>query len=297
MKRAIDRGRWLAALGRRLLHDLALSRREAFVRVAPDAQSAVDAVPDDWASRLPQPLRDVRAGQVELFDDPRIRWAFERLGGVDDRTVLDLGPLEGGHSYMAHRGGARRVVGVEANRNAFLKCLVVKEVLELERCRFLCGDATQYLTATAESFDVCIACGILYHMVNPIELIDLISQRASRLVMWTHVYSPEALENAQLASRLGSPETVRYGDLEVRLCRHSYGLDNRFAGFFGGVAPYSNWMVREDLMRTLDHFGWRDVEVAFDEPNHQNGPALALVASRSATDRQAASLAVASRPA
>src|SRR5689334_9621694 len=80
---------------------LSLARRSTFVRGTPEPQTAVDAVPDEWASQFPEPLRAVRAGAAELFDDPRIHWAFQRLGGVENAAVLDLGPLEGGHSYMA----------------------------------------------------------------------------------------------------------------------------------------------------------------------------------------------------
>jgi SAM-dependent methyltransferase len=276
----IVHGRRAAAFGWRATSELASGRKASFVTDAPDAQSAVDAVPVKWASRLPEPFGHVQAGEAELFDDPRVHWAFGRLGGVQGKTVLDLGPLEGGHSYMAHQGGASRVVGVEANRMAFLKCLVVKELLQLSRCSFLCGDVTGYLQETTDSFDVCIACGILYHMVNPLELLALISERALRLVMWTHVYSASAEKNKQLSSRMSGPHTLSHRGVSVQVRRHSYGLDNRLSGFFGGVASHSHWIEREDLFRALDHFGWRDVEVAFDEPDHQNGPALALVAVR-----------------
>lgn len=247
---------------------------------APSPQTAVDAVPGVWASRLPAPLRDVRAGHTELFNDGRIHWAFERVGGVAGARVLDLGPLEGGHSYMAHEAGAAKVIGVEANTQAFLKCLVVKELFGLDRCSFLCGDASAYLRSSDAPVDVCIACGILYHLVDPVELLDLISQRASRLIVWTHVYTPEALQNPQLARRLSAPEPADYEGFEYQRVRHSYSVDSRLTGFFGGTAPYSNWMTRESLMRALARFGWQDVEVAFDEPFHPNGPALALVARK-----------------
>jgi len=282
MTTVIDRSRRAAALGKRAAAEIALLRRDAFINAPPSAQTAIDAVPDKWASSLPASLGEVRAGSVDLFDDERIHWALEQLGGVQGETVLDLGPLEGGHSYMAHQAGARKVVGVEANSKAFLKCLVTKELLELDRCRFLCGDVAQYLEQTTERFDTCIACGILYHMVDPVALIELISRRATKLIMWTHVYADEALSKSELAARLGPAQESAYGDFNYRLHRHGYGLDTRLSGFFGGVAGHSNWMPRDDLMRTLDHFGWRSVRVAFDEPHHQNGPALALVAVRDA---------------
>jgi hypothetical protein len=277
---AIDRLQGVLALARSYTKELSRSRVGKFVTTSPSPQTAIDAASEKWVSKLPPPLEHVRAGQAELFDDPRIHWALERLGGITDMRVLDLGPLEGGYSYMAQQAGAARVVGVEANRIAFLKCLVTKELFDLDRCSFLCGDINEYLATEAEPFDVCIASGILYHMTDPLRLLDLISQRASRLFMWTHVYSEEALQNRQLAGRLGSEITKTYDGFDYRAYPHTYALDRRLPTFSGGVAPHSNWMHRDDLFRALDHLGWRVLEVAFDEPLGPNGPALALVADR-----------------
>jgi hypothetical protein len=249
-----------------------------FVRTAPSPQTAVDAVGDAWASRFPPPLQHVRAGQTRLFDDPRIAWGFDRLGGVVGRTVLELGPLEGAHSYMAQAAGASRVTAIEANTKAFLKCLVVKELLDLDRCSFLCGDVVEYLLASNEQFDVCIASGILYHMVEPVRLIDLISRRAARVIIWTHFYDDQARANRGLGKRLGRAQAMEYGGFHHHVHRHRYGFDTRLAGFWGGTRPYSHWLSREDLLRALAHFGWRDVEIAFEELSHPNGPALTLVA-------------------
>jgi hypothetical protein len=118
--------------------------------------------------------------------------------------------------------------------------------------------------------------------VEPVRLLDLISKRAAQLFMWTHVYTEDALSNEAIALRLGRGEERVYEGFHHHVFRFSYDVDNRFAAFWGGTSPYSNWLSREDLMRALDHFGWRNVQIGFDEPRHQNGPALALVAERTA---------------
>jgi hypothetical protein len=208
-----------------------------------------------------------------------MEWAFGRFDGIAEKSVLELGPLEGGHSYMAQTAGASSVTAVEANPKAFLKCLIVKDLLALDRCSFLCGDALEFLASTNQQFDVCIACGILYHMVEPVRLLDLISRRASRLILWTHVYSDEALGNKQLAKRLRAAEPADYAGFRHSVHRHDYRSDLRLTDYCGGSRPYSNWLPREDLFRALDHFGWQSIETAFDEMT-PNGPALALVAER-----------------
>jgi hypothetical protein len=277
---AVDRLQGVRALARSYTKALSRSQSKKFVTTAPSAQTAIDAASEKWVSKLPPPHEQVHAGQAEQFDDPRIHWALKRLGGVTGMRVVDLGPLEGGLSYMAQQAGAACVVGVEANRIAFLKCLVTKELFALDRCSFLCGDVNEYLATEVEPFDVCIACGILYHMTDPMRLLDLISQRASRLILWTHIYSDEALRNTQLAGRLGSEVKKIYEGFDYRVYPHTYALDWRLPTFSGGVARHSNWMHRDDLFRALDHFDWRVLEVDFDEPPSPNGPSVAVVAER-----------------
>ena len=276
----LARARRAAVTARRVAASLSLSRRENFVASAPTAQEAIDAVPDSWASKFPPPLSNLHAGAAPLFEDPRVHWAFDRLGGMEGKTVLDLGPLEGAHSYMAEQAGASRVVGVEANRMAFLKCLVTKELPNLRRCTFLCGEVTQYLSTTDDRFDVCIACGILYHMVEPVRLIDLISRSASQIVIWTHIYDEAALANRNLAGKLSAVHEVDYKGFHHHVHHHSYGLDSRLSGFFGGTESYSGWLPRADLMRALEHFGWTNIEIAFEDLAHPNGPSLALIAEQ-----------------
>jgi hypothetical protein len=256
-----------------------LLRRDRFTTVAPSPQTAVDAATEAWASRFPPPLDGVRAGASPLFEDERIRWGFERLGGVEGRTVLELGPLEGAHSYMAQSAGAAHVTAVEANKDAFLKCLVTKELLGLDRCSFLCGDAIAYLEGGTETFDLCVACGILYHMVEPVRMLELISRRASRLLLWTHVYDEAAIAGTPLAKRMGPRRDAEHAGFAHGTYRHNYGLATNLRGFWGGTKPYSNWLTRDDLLGALRHLGWRDIELGFEE-RHVNGPALALVATR-----------------
>jgi hypothetical protein len=256
-------------------------RRRPLLRTAPSPQNALETVPDLWVSRLPAPYDDVQAGEAPLFDDDRIRWAFERLGGVAGHNVLELGPLEGGHTYMAQTAGAARVTAVEMNSAAFLKCLVIKELLELDRCTFLAGDALSYMESTSERFDLCIACGILYHMVKPIQLIDLVSRCADRIVIWTHFYDRAVVAgNRRLDRRLGSAQDMSYNGFDYSAHRHSYGLDTRIAGFCGGTEAYSHWLPRADILRALEHFGWSKIETSFEDVAGSNGPSFALVASK-----------------
>src|SRR5438105_2197528 len=72
---------------------------DRYVREPPSAQCAVDLFKGEWATALPEHL-GVHAGTLTLMEDPRIDWFIQQAGGVDGRRVLELGPLEGAHTYM-----------------------------------------------------------------------------------------------------------------------------------------------------------------------------------------------------
>jgi hypothetical protein len=122
--------------------------------------------------------------------------------------------------------------------------LVVKELLAMDRCSFLCGDARSYIERTSERFDVCFACGILYHMVEPIALIDLVSWRASMLLMWTHYSDAVGLKGLPIARSLGDAQQAEYDGFGDTAHRHRYGMARRLTGFWGGNQPFSRWLPR-----------------------------------------------------
>lgn len=247
----------------------------------PTAQATVDLFAREWASRLPPPLDGVRAGTVPLFEDDRIAWAIEAIGGVEGLSVLELGPLEGGHTFMLQRAGAASIVAVESNGRAYLKCLVVKELLGLDRARFLLGDATAVLRSPGERFDVCLASGILYHMTNPVALVAAISRRVDRLVLWTHYYDAEVhRENRLMRRKMKGSRRATHDGFDHTLHEHRYGASLRFAGFAGGTRSSANWLSRDDLMACLEHYGWGEIQTAFEQRDHPHGPCLALVARK-----------------
>lgn len=251
---------------------------DEYVSSAPSAQNAVDVFVGEWSSRLP--MEGVAAGEIPLFEDDRVEWALGHLGDLTDRAVLELGPLEGGHSYLLERAGAR-VTAVEAQTRAYLKCLIAKELLGMARVRFLLGDFVEYLRSTEDEFDLCFASGVLYHMRDPVETLELITKVAGQLFVWTHVYDEAVVDASELLRpRFSAHKPATHGGFEHVLHRFNYEDALRLKGFCGGGARYSNWLSRDDLFGALEHFGWRIEGVGFDQPDHPHGPALALLARR-----------------
>jgi hypothetical protein len=256
----------------------ALSR---YVRKAPTPENAIAIFKGEWASKFPPPYEALPAGPTELFADERVTWAIDQFDGIEGQDVVELGPLEAGHSYMLQKAGAATITAVESNTGAYLRCLTAKELLNIDRARFLCGDFVEYLRETDRSFDLCVANGVTYHMTNPVELIELIARRADRVMMWTHYYSDGATRARRRASRrmTKAPVASEHAGFAHTLHRHDYGYSLRAAGFCGGPERFANWLSRADLIGALAHFGLTEI-VTRDDPGHANGPAIMLVASR-----------------
>ncbi|MDF1603506.1 methyltransferase domain-containing protein [Nocardioides sp. YIM 152315] len=258
---------------------------DGYASEAPTPQLAIDIFAGEWSSTFPAGNGD-SGGHAALFEDARIAWAIDRLGGVEGRSVLELGPLEGGHTTMLERAGAT-VTAVEANSRSYLKCLVTKEIMGLQRSRFLRGDFVAYLERDRPSYDVVLASGVLYHMIDPLRLLELVASVADALVLWTHYYDAAIIGAAPIARQFSRPpDTVVRDDRTYTLHRRDYLEALGWGGFSGGGATYANWLERDDILAALRTLGYDDVETGFDQPDHPNGPAFAVVARRATPHRR-----------
>ena len=254
-----------------------------YCTTAPTPQTMLDIFKGEWSSKLPTTAGELQAGGIPLFEDSRIAWGLSELGGIDGQKVLELGPLEGGHSYMLEKAGAASVTSIEANTRAFLKCLVTKELLGMQKTRFLCGDFMEFLRTTKESYDFTLASGVLYHMRQPAELIHLLAQVTDRVLIWTHYYDGEIIRNTpHLVHKFPAPgETTEVAGFRHTLYRQEYAEGLGWNGFCGGTAAHSYWMTRSDILNCLRYFGFTHLRVHMEHPDFVNGPCF-LIAGRKA---------------
>ncbi|MFZ1814300.1 MAG: class I SAM-dependent methyltransferase [Rhizobiaceae bacterium] len=254
---------------------------DEYVKTAPGNQAALDLFKGEWSSAMPAHTGLVPTpGSVGLFEDGRIAWA-EQQASFFGKSVLELGPLEGGHSYMIQKYGARSIKAVESNSRAFLKCLIVKQIFNLDRVEFVLGDFNRYLETTDEKFDVCVASGVLYHCTDPVRTLAEIAKISRKLFLWTHYYDHDIISaSTTLAPFFEQPKTEQINGSQVGSCRKNYNNALEWQGFCGGSEPYAIWLERNSLMETLRQNGFGDIRINFDQPDHPNGPALALFAQR-----------------
>jgi len=246
----------------------------------PNPQQMVNLFEGEWISSFPPPFQHLRAGIYPLFEDERVRWGIQQPGGVQDKRVVELGPLEGGHSYMMQQAGAASVVAIEANPRAYLKCLLVKEMMQLDRVNFLFGDFNAYLRSSSNLFDVCIASGVLYHMKNPVELLSLIGEKCQEVYLWTQYYDEKICKDLSLQSKFATPYEFEVKGFKHTLHPFKYGASRFWSTFIGGPARTSCWLSRRDILGALAHFGFTNIQVNFEEVSPLHGPSLALVAKK-----------------
>jgi hypothetical protein len=254
---------------------------DSYCTGAPDPQSTLDIFRGEWLSKLPGDWARYRAGAIPLFEDVRVAWGLGQLGGVAGQSILELGPLEGGHSWMLEQAGAASVTAIEANARAYLKCLVAKELLGLTRTKFLYGDCVEHLRQTPPPYDFVLASGVLYHMKDPAELIGLVARVTDRVLLWTHYYDERFIRaTPHLAPRFPGSMESEYQGFRHTLYRQEYAESLTTAVFCGGGASYSHWMSRGDILDCLRYFGFDDLAIAHEMPEFANGPCFMVAARR-----------------
>jgi hypothetical protein len=243
----------------------------------PNAQSTVDIFKGEWLSVLPGVSN---SGWIDLFNVSRVAWP-DSLFNISGKSVLELGPLEGGQSFALHNIGADTITAVEGNSRAFLKCLIVKELFNLSRIKFLYGDFVKYLETADDRFDIIFASGVLYHMSEPLKLLSLIKQHTDKCYIWSHYYDQHLLEAAlgdQFHHKFGAQITIEYAGYRCGAYPQYYTDALARPEFAGGNAPSSLWLTRADILSFLTHIGFTIIQTNDENPLHQNGPSFSIAA-------------------
>lgn len=245
-----------------------------FEERAPSHGNAIDIFAGRWASDLSQFDPHWHGGDAQLVNDPRPGYAARYLGRdgyLYGMTVLELGPLEGAHTCQLERLGAARILAIESNIEAYLKCLIVKEALGLKRAEFLLGDFNLYLRDCPERFDIVFACGVLYHMEDPLSVIHGIARVTDRCLVWTH-YFDERVEG-----RVAVPAAAH--GVEATYYRANYH-DRAQRDFWGGNKPTASWMTRDDILAAFRHFGLDQITIITEDRDAHPGPTVCFAARR-----------------
>ncbi len=253
---------------------------DQYEQAKPAHQNAVDAL-QGWNCAFPPALK-LTAGKLPLYADDRIAWALQTFGSIKGKAVLEVGPLEGMHTHMLNGQRPARIDSIEANRLCFLRCLITKQILNIDTAAFMLGDIQAWLTEHGEVYDFALASGVLYHMPDPGEFLRLLAKRCNAVFIWTHFVLEEAMpaDDVRRLPFSGKVETKMINDIPVRYYERSYHHANANASFCGGMKDRHFWMHRDDILTLLREFGFSEITIRDEDLSHPGGPSFSLLARK-----------------
>lgn len=238
----------------------------------PTNENSLTIFNGDWVTSIPG--QEATTGGTPLCADGRLQWLLKHKP-VRGLSVLELGPLEGAHTYMLEKIGGATVTAIEANSKSFLKTLVLKNYFNL-KAKILYGDFVKYLSEPLkEHYDMCVAVGVLYHMSDPINFLTNIGKNFKRLFMWTHYFDAKRIQPSEIFDETRYSTTL--GKREIFYHKHHYFIKR--PEFLGGIDPYSYWMERESLLGYLLDLGFRNIDIVY-ENTHPNFPDICFYAEK-----------------
>lgn len=207
-------------------------------------------------------------GTVDLLPkDPRLIWHMEQIGGVEDKSFLELGALEGAHTKMLHEAGAFGIA-IEGLNDCFLRCLIVKEAFCLDRVKFYFADFNNYVAKCNQHFDLVSAAGVLYHQRDPVTLIQNLAKITDTVLVWSQVAGPNTPNGAyDTVNGYGGKWNSYHG---TRLTSESY---------CGGLQNEAFWLYPDEMLRCFRDAGFTQI-VQGDSPDNINGKSLLFVARK-----------------
>jgi SAM-dependent methyltransferase len=211
-----------------------------------------DVLRAEFAKRGPWITRFVIGG-VELGGDfdpavgDRVGQFFQAF--PEARSILELGPLEGGHTFdLAQRPGVIRVLAAEARAANIVRAKFVQELLEVRNVEFVEMNLENAELTAFGKFDAVFCSGVLYHLPEPWKLVAEIRRVTSKLFVWTH-YVPEA-DADFVVGELRGQEHLEGGPNEPR----------------SGMSPKSLWLTLPSIIKLLKAAGFDSVRILANTP-------------------------------
>ena len=188
---------------------------------------------------------------------------------------------------MLERLGAQRIDSIEANKLAYLRCLVAKEVYGLRRARFHLDFLRALQNPTR--YNLIVACGVLYHMADPLLLLERMAARTDALYLWTHYFDDAEMPKGD--PRRGAFRAPEPPHEEITRIEHFNGIDMKLhlrsyyrawqkTQYCGGPVDRHYWLEKSQLIAALGALGFNSLAYNDVAPDHPNGPAISIFARR-----------------
>lgn len=203
---------------------------------------------------------EVFGGPYEAYKDERIEQFAECLRDIKVKSILELGPLEGGHTIRL-ANISKKVTALEGRVKNIEKCEFIKTLFRKKNITFVHGDINSIDTIfTDVKFDAILCCGVLYHIRKPWELINKLSKISDRIFIWTHYM------------------------------QHQNHTEEGYSGVLKGDGIMENptdalekqvfWLDRDSILNSLKNNSFTKIKMIRDHTDHPAGSALTLFAEK-----------------
>lgn len=198
-------------------------------------------------------------GDFDALNDKRLEWFFQYF--PEASTILELGSLEGGHTFgLAQRPQVKRVLGIEGRQSNIDKAQFVQQLLNVDKVEFINANLEKTNLARWGQFDAIFCVGLLYHLPNPWNLVEQMARVSKNLFIWTHY-----------------ADSTR-ADKTVNGYRGMLYQEHGMADSLSGMSAKSFWPTFEALTEILNRYGFTSGHTIEDDRLHPHGPAITLAA-------------------
>lgn len=198
-------------------------------------------------------------GHVSAVGDIRIAQFHEFAPEAE--TILELGSLEGAHTFMlAQHPRVRRVVALEGRSANIRKARFVQQLLQIENAEFIQANL-ETDPLSFGSFDVVFCSALVSHLPQPWKLIERLASIAPKLFLWT-VYADDPS-----------------ADVVVDGFRGHFRAEAGVGDPLSGLSDQSLWLTLGSLVEALTRSGYDRIEIIHNDLSHSQGRAVALGAT------------------
>ena len=193
--------------------------------------------------------------------DSRIE-KLHQMVNLTGKSILEVGCFEGIHT-LGLRLFSENVTAIDIRPLNVVKTLARLSIYG-SNARVLVADVEK-LTTDFGRFDLVFHCGVLYHLMSPIEHLFALGPMCNTIFLDTHV----ARNEAEIVER-------KSGGFSYRGAYHG---ESDWLDPFSGKDAQSFWLTRESLREGLLRAGFSSFNV-IEEREERNGPRLAILASK-----------------
>ncbi len=166
--------------------------RDRFITEFPSELNAFQMQKGSW--KFDYDILSIEEIIKNIYADGRPKFCADTFPGFKDFRIVEVGPSDGYNTAGLEFHGARKIVSVEGNVGAFLRCLIMKNAFNL-KTKFLLGDFLQNLHSPETVADLIYASGVLYHLVDPVDFLLRCGEISRNLFIWTFYYDPQVILN------------------------------------------------------------------------------------------------------